>query len=146
MATYLLPLIVFLSFQEGEYNPTSAIYGQVRDDETGEALIGVDIQLFQEGKKLPVEAFTDIDGNYELGPLYGGIYDMQLSYVGYPDTYLNGINLKDGQRLAVDMRLKATDFYECGVPHFYEPPLINMGGHISGQTLTFDDFENRPNR
>jgi len=56
---------------------SSSIKGQVKDDATGETIIGASIQ-YADGKG----TVTDIDGNYQL-KLPDGEYTITMTYVGY---------------------------------------------------------------
>ena len=58
---------------------STTIIGNVRDAETGEALIGVAIAVSNTTKG----AASDLDGNYSLGNLGAGTYTLRASYLSY---------------------------------------------------------------
>ena len=58
---------------------STTIIGNVRDAETGEALIGVTIAVSNTTKG----AASDLDGNYSLGNLGAGTYTLRASYLSY---------------------------------------------------------------
>ncbi len=60
------------------------VRGKVIDRQTNEALQFVNIRVTQ-GDKLVKGAITDIDGNFNIGGLADGRYELTVSYVGYKD-------------------------------------------------------------
>lgn len=144
MIRYLLLCMLLVTSAASFAQLKGSINGQVTDEETGETLIGVNIEVFQGGARLSQGASTDLDGNYSIGPLDGGTYDLVFSYVGYPDTRLNGVRLNAGQTLTLNQKLSAGTTLEEAVVIDYKVPLVQMGGHVGGQTLTAEDMENRP--
>ncbi len=83
----------------------SLVSGSLRDKETGEALIGLNVLVRETG----AGASTDLEGNYQLR-LPAGEYRLQFSYVGYQQQERK---LKvDGSSeyvLSVDMPLSMAD-------------------------------------
>lgn len=121
-----------------------SINGQVTDEETGEALIGVNIEIFQDAKRLSHGASTDLDGNYSIGQLDAGTYDLVFSFVGYIETHVNGVKVTAGQTLTLNHKMGAGMVLEECIVMDYKVPLVQMSHHIGGQTLTAEDIENRP--
>lgn len=79
---------------------TGALAGHVTDAGSKLALIGARIAVA--GTHL--EAFTDQQGDYRLNDVPAGPVTITLSYVGYPDTVLQGV-VPAGQTLRLDARV-----------------------------------------
>jgi len=78
LATFLLLFSLFAFGQEVK------VSGVVKDAESGELLIGVNVILIDEGE-MPTGTITDIDGYYELPNIPVGS-ELQFSYIGYQTT------------------------------------------------------------
>ena len=79
---------------------STTIIGNVRDAETGEALIGVAIAVSNTTKG----AASDLDGNYSLGNLGAGTYTLRASYLSY-ETQEQTITLGKEQTATLDWRM-----------------------------------------
>lgn len=80
--------LMFTSFADGkedkgpvaEPKPVAVIFsGNVLDEVTGEALVGVEIKLEGTNKK----AYTDFDGNFTFEDVVPGEYNIVTNYVSY---------------------------------------------------------------
>jgi hypothetical protein len=69
---------------------TTSLSGVVLDNETGEALTGVAIRF--EGSNETV--YTDFDGNFIIGNVVPGNYNILSSYISYNDNKLKDVNVK----------------------------------------------------
>ncbi|MCB0314181.1 MAG: carboxypeptidase-like regulatory domain-containing protein, partial [Calditrichaeota bacterium] len=58
---------------------TGKIAGRISDAKTGESLIGVNLQL--EGTALG--SSTDVDGYFVILNVPPGLYNLNISYIGY---------------------------------------------------------------
>lgn len=78
------------------------IRGTVFDDATGEALIGVSVQI----KDTSIGAVTDFDGKFSISTS-PGTYSLQISYISYQTVLIDGVVVKEGQVTLFDnIRLK----------------------------------------
>lgn len=68
---------------------TTSLSGVVLDNETGEALTGVAIRF--EGSNETV--YTDFDGNFIIGNVVPGNYNILSSYISYNDNKLKDVNV-----------------------------------------------------
>jgi len=68
---------------------TTSLTGVVLDTETGEALAGVAIRF--EGSEETV--YTDFDGNFKIGNVVPGNYNVLSSYISYTDNKLKNVNV-----------------------------------------------------
>lgn len=73
----ILSLLFFFTFSANGQN--GIIKGSVKDKLTNVAIIGANVILVGTGKGTS----TDIDGNYEITELVPGMYNLEISYVGY---------------------------------------------------------------
>ncbi len=58
---------------------TVTLFGTVTDANTGESLVGVQVQLEGTNKK----AYTDFDGNFSFEDLRPGEYNISANYISY---------------------------------------------------------------
>jgi outer membrane receptor for ferrienterochelin and colicin len=70
---------LIVSFTNNLYAQTGSIKGKLEDAETGETLIGATVLIQGTNKG----AVTDVDGNYSLGGIAPGSYNLVISYVSY---------------------------------------------------------------
>jgi outer membrane receptor protein involved in Fe transport len=73
------------------------IRGSVFDDLTGEALIGVTVQV----KSTNSGTVSDFDGKFNIS-LAAGTYDLQVSYVSYQTITIAGLAVKPGEVTLLD--------------------------------------------
>ncbi len=82
--------------------------GVVLDDESLEALIGVDVVLVGTGHK----AMTDLEGRFEITGLRPGIYDLRATYLGYSAKFVARIEVPSGGVAEVELRLESFRAHE----------------------------------
>ena len=80
----LLISVVFLSAQT-----TGKISGDIVDSETNNPIIGANVIIV--GTNLG--AATDIDGSFYIINIPPGIFDLQISYIGYETTIIKDIKV-----------------------------------------------------
>ena len=78
-----------------------AIWGVVKDRQSGETLIGVNVALWQ-NNALVRGTTTDEKGRYSLSVPTEGEYELQLSYIGYKTVRLRKSELKAGQTVRME--------------------------------------------
>jgi TonB-dependent receptor len=78
------------------------ILGKVIDKKTGEELIGVTIVI--EGTSFG--GATDYEGNFIIGNVKPGLYNLIASYVSYSKKTLKGIEVKSGENTSVSISLE----------------------------------------
>lgn len=78
-----------------------SITGVVSDSETGETLIGANVIIVGTYKA----ASTDFQGKYTLDKIKQGDYSIKFSYIGYAEKIYNGLSVKEGQTLTIDVKL-----------------------------------------
>ena len=83
---------------------TSAIYGKVTDDKK-KPLDFATVKAF-DGEVLKGGCKTDSNGNYEIGPLMPGTYNLKVEYIGMTPMLISDIPLGNGSRRKVDLELE----------------------------------------
>lgn len=83
------------------YSQTGKIAGQVRDADSREALIGINILI--EGTS--IGAATDIDGKYVINNVDPGVYSLIFSGVGYQRKIVTNIRVSTGFTTQIDADL-----------------------------------------
>ncbi len=87
------------------------IQGKVVDRSTGEALMFATVMVLHADP--PIGTETDLDGRFELH-LPAGTYELQASYIGFPEQVLAGVRVVAGQTTVVDFFLES-QVQELGV-------------------------------
>ena len=116
-----------------------SIFGTVVD-ENGDGVISGNVKVFK-GDAFITGAATDFDGNYRID-LDPGTYNVEFSYIGYPNRRVDGFQVLVGQENKLDMT-----FEEAGinldevVVVAYEVDPMRVDETSQGLTLTSDDVK-----
>jgi hypothetical protein len=103
----ILFLICLSAFSSSlSFAQTGQLHGSVHDEESGEALIGVNILLV--GTRLG--AATDLDGNFIVRDVPPARYDVRISYVGYAAKVVTGVEIKADQSFKLDVSLHSETY------------------------------------
>jgi hypothetical protein len=102
MKKILLPFLLFQTISFLSIGQTS-LSGKVTAENTGEELIGANITLKMKGVFV-VGVGTDFNGNYSL-TVDPGTYDVEVSFVGYPENLIRRVVVKPGQSNKLDIRM-----------------------------------------
>lgn len=124
----------------------TSLYGKVTTADTGEELIGANIQIKKNGV-LVTGVSTDFSGNYNVY-VDAGTYDVEVSFLGYPNKLIQGVVVKPGQANRLDIAMaepKGILMDEITVTE-YKVPLIEIDNTSMGQTITMNDVRNLPTR
>lgn len=119
------------------------LQGKVTDAETGEPIIFGPITLFKGGAQAAV-AQTDIDGNYSVGNLDPGDYNVEVSYVGYQTQMFEGVRVFAGKVVPLNVKLSAGVLLEGVEIVAYKVPLIEQDNTTQGRTITSEDIRALP--
>ncbi len=77
--------------------------GKITDGGTAEELIGANVSIYRNGA-LVSGASTDFEGNYSV-KLDPGLYDVEISYIGYQSTKVKGVVIQTGQANKLDVQM-----------------------------------------
>lgn len=118
------------------YSQTS-LEGKVKEKDTGEPVLYGTVALYKNGV-LIVGTDTDFDGNYFLGNLEPGTYDVEAKYLGMADQRITGVILKAGQttRLNIEMLSGGGIKLDEIIVIEYKAPLVDVDNTSTGTTLT----------
>ncbi len=125
----------------------TAISGKVTDTDSGEELIGANIVL-KKGGVYVTGASTDFDGNYKLD-IDPGTYDVECTYIGYPDNLITGVVAKSGQENKLDIKLGGGGdgvLLDEVIVIEYKAPLIEIDNTSSGGVVTAEQIRNLPTK
>jgi len=146
MVRSLLLFSFFLLFVAGAAAQTS-LSGKVTDKESKEPLIVATVALYKNGV-LITGTDTDFDGNYNLGNLDPGTYEVEFSYTGYQPQRIVDVKVLGGKSNKVDAELETGGgvILDEVIVKSYRVPLIQQDNTTSGQTITSDQIKNLPTR
>lgn len=110
----LLVLVIFIFtgsvFNEIRAQQTGKIAGIIKDAETGEPLIGVNIYI----KDQNIGAASDFEGYFVILNIHPGKYQVVASMIGYRKVIFNDVNITSGKttNLNFNMDLATTELGE----------------------------------
>ena len=148
MVRNLLLTLCFVFLGTFAFAQTS-LNGKVTDIETGEDLIGANIVLKQ-NDAYKGGASTDFDGNYSIS-VDPGTYDVEVSYIGFPNNLVTGVVINAGQSNTLDVQLGGGDDsggidLDLVVVTEYKVPLIEKDNTTSGGVVTAEQIRNLPTK
>ncbi len=122
----------------------TTLTGQVTDIDTGEELIGANVTIFHNGNFIDGTA-TDFAGKYSI-QLDPRIYEVEISYVGYPTQKISNVIVKAGQENKLDLQLGGGIDLDCVVVTEYKNPIIQKDNVTSVGVVTNSKIFKRPRK
>lgn len=101
---FIVATLLILCVIPGYAGTTGKIAGEIKDSQTGEALIGVNVVA--EGTSMG--AATNIDGVYAILNIPPGKYNLVISAVGYHRQTIAGVSVSIDQTTTIDVKLVPT--------------------------------------
>ncbi len=95
-------MLIFISLSDMQSQTKSRIVGSVKDAKSGEALIGVNIQLTD----THLGAVTDASGKYFIIAVPVGTYKLQASLLGYGKKIVTNVVVSADRVTTVDVQLE----------------------------------------
>ena len=131
----------FCCFSQGE------ILGKVLD-ENGDGAYPVNIIIVNDsGQKIGIGTQTDFDGYYSLKPLKAGIYNLQVSSLGYEKNLRKAILVKNDSTTIVDFELSRIEKVLSEVVIVrYRQPIITKGQTSVSKVFTSEEIRTMPSR
>lgn len=80
------------------------IQGRIFDEINNEAIIGANVQV----KGTDFGASTDAEGNYKIDGLTAGLYNIEISYLGYETQTVFEVQVSNAKPVRLDIALKQT--------------------------------------
>ena len=102
MKRALITILLTLSVYTFTDLSAQTIRGKVTDAVDSSPLVGATIKI--EGTKLG--AVADVDGTYEIENVSEGVYILKISYIGYNDKVISGIEVKGNN--VIDLNISLT--------------------------------------
>ncbi len=100
----LLCLIILLPYSILAQEPTQTIRGVIRDSDSKMPLMGVSIVLKNTD---PLKgAVTDMEGDFMITAVPIGIYDIQITYIGYETIEIPNIIVTSGKEVVLPVELR----------------------------------------
>jgi protocatechuate 3,4-dioxygenase beta subunit len=84
---------------------TTSLKGKVVDQNTGEALTGVKVEI-QGAEK---ETYTDFEGNFKITSLKPGSYKIVASYISYKEEVHENLQLELSDKNQITLKLKSLE-------------------------------------
>ncbi len=109
--------------------------GTVTDSDTGDPLIGADINAISLGG-YEYDAVTDNDGYYEIIDVVAETYDVYCSFPDYPTGMVEDVVIEEGMTTTVDFSLEGYTFWND-----FE---TNDGGLVSSDLWDWGAFTSGP--
>ena len=99
----LFLLFIMFVFSSSLFSGTTGkIAGQIRDAQTGEPLPGVNVTIMD----THLGAATDLNGEYVILNIPGGIYNLKMSMIGYKEHIMENV------RVSIDLTTKINGFFK----------------------------------
>jgi hypothetical protein len=121
------------------------VEGTVRD-ETGEPLIGANVVL-RKKEALYLGTNADFDGHYQITNVGPGVYDLEVSYAGYPTRRISGVAVASGRVVSLDVDMAESEIQLSAVMvTAYRVPLVERDMTSTGGYVTAQQIERLPAR
>jgi Ca-activated chloride channel family protein len=136
MQKLLILLFLLLTAGASMYGQ-NAIHGRVIDADSGiagEGMVFATVVLYQADTLLESQT-TDLDGGYFFANLRAGTYKLEVSFLGYATQRMEGILLKPGARLRLDVQMTSAALLDEVVVTGYRVPLIEQDNTTQGRTV-----------
>ncbi len=131
MARFMFVLICLFT-SSVSFAADGTIRGLIRDQESNEEIIGVDLVLVGTGLKV----MSDVDGRFEFKNLAPGSYELRLTYLGYNTKFLSGLELTSRHTLDLDIHLESFRAHQA------EGMTISAGRVLSTESALLADRRN----
>lgn len=119
---------------------TPGISGRVVEEESGLSAIGATVIVKQDGVIIS-GAVTDFDGYYQVKNLSPGMYDVEISYVGFMNTRTEGVQLSADRGASINASLYSdSEVLSEMVVVGYKVPLIEVDNTTSGRTISASEI------
>jgi hypothetical protein len=100
-APVLFSVIIIFNFALGTNPDKGIIFGRITDKESGKPLMGANIQI----ENSYIGTATDVEGNYYLANIPGGIHTVIATYIGYEKKTIPDIRILANSNIRIDIEL-----------------------------------------
>ncbi|RMF06814.1 MAG: TonB-dependent receptor [Candidatus Neomarinimicrobiota bacterium] len=119
---------------------TGKIAGSVTDAQTGEPLIGANVQVMG----LYLGAATDPDGRYTILSVPPGTYDLMVTMIGYKDTKITDVRVEIDLTTQIDVRMEVEVLEGESVTVVAQKSVVKVDVAASQTSVTSDDIRELP--
>lgn len=133
-------LIVLFLFPVLIKAQTGVIEGRVFDEINNEPIIGANVII----KSTATGATTDIDGNYKIENLTAGLYNIEVSYLGYESQTRFEIQVSNTKSVRLDFAMKQTSQNIDSVVIKANPFQRKMESPISLTSIGVNEIQRNP--
>ncbi len=124
----------------GQETGKGTLRGIIRDSETGDPLIGVNIVVL--GTYLG--SSSDADGFFVIPKVNPGEYALEISYIGYKVVHKTGVRVKAGESVTVNIDLESTSLaLGQEIVVIGEKPLIEFDETSTTRSVSSQDISNQ---
>jgi len=108
----LFPLIIsfanysYIGMIEKSKDNQTSLSGKITDIDTGEKVFFANVALYNKDFVLISACESDLEGNYYFAELESGIYNIEVSFIGYKTETLKEIVIYQDQHNIIDISLK----------------------------------------
>ncbi|MCE1189785.1 MAG: TonB-dependent receptor [Ignavibacteria bacterium] len=134
--TFVISLFLFTNL----FAQYGKITGSVKDKNTGEPLIGVNITL----PGTALGAATDVEGYYVILRVPPGVYSMKASLVGYNATSVSDVRVSINQTSEVNLLMVEQRLTTQEVVVVAEKPVVDKDVSASTSNIAADQFQKLP--
>lgn len=149
MYRYFMISLFFLAFiTTSNAQMTGSLQGQVIDVTNDEGLPFANVHL-EKNDSIYFTMQTDFDGNYNFSNVPVTTWDIEVSYVGFPTSKIEGLVIKLGEVVSLDIEMEESSNVLNSdeiVVQAYRIPLIEQDATAGGQTLTAADIKHLATR
>ena len=139
----LIIAILFSQFAIGQVDSIS-IKGKIIDKANKQPLMFANVVIYETGSKMSlIGTETDLDGNYTIPNLESGLYNINISYVGYLEKNVTNIKVSNDTTVVQNVELSEeelnwNDWFNC------REPMIRHDNFTRGRVFTAEDLEKSP--
>jgi hypothetical protein len=119
------------------------LQGKITDADTGEPILFCAVVLTKGGIQAGVVE-TDFDGNYSIGNLDPGEYDVEVSYIGYQEQLIKGVRVVAGRVVPLNVSLSPGVLLGEVEIVEYVVPLVEQDNTTQGRTITSNEIRALP--
>lgn len=137
---YVILLVLNVSRIVAQTEATKAngrITGVIIDAKTKESLVGVTVIIVGTYKG----AVTDLEGKYAIEDIKIGDYTIKINYLGYAERIYNGIRIKNGETITLNIALTEVSQTLDAVEVIGEKNLVNLESGKSEVKITAEDIK-----
>jgi len=137
----VLFIIIFLTAALYSQGQNSArLVGAVFEKSSGKPMAGVNLSL----KGTYMGASTDLDGYYLIENISSGVYDIEVSMIGYKIQLRTGIKIADGETRNIDFQMEESVLaYGQEIVVVGKKPLLEVDKTASEMTFSAEDIETK---